>query len=1073
MVHGAVHLLFRVLGAVLFLLLVTAGFLAWRLSQGPLPLDLLTPYLENALSSPDDDFRLTIGRTQLTWERGDRELDLRAADVRAVNAAGAVLAAVPEIGVSLEPLGLLRGELTLSAVEVIGPHIQLRRAVDGGIHFGLWHAGASDAGEGPGADAVIEALLRGLGDEAEGPAATLGAVRIVQADATIVDEILGATWQVPKATVELLRGRAGSIDLSAQLGVALPNGTTQFDVTGGLHPDTASLDLRATFDGLRPAAVAGLSSALQPLGGVDLPLKGTVSLGLMLAPRVVLDTVSVNLTGGAGFVRLPEPVAAEYAVGGLEFRASASATDDAVLIETLEIALTRPEGIDAPGPSKVRLMGTLGRSAEGGMAGEIAASVENIPVDALPLWWPQEVGPNPREWVIEQLSDGYVPHGQWAATLAGPTLDEITVTGLSGQARVEGMTVDYLPPMPKAVGAAGDMTFALDTITLNIQKGEVPGLGSTPLRVSGGVIAFHGLDAEDSSAVINLTIEGGLYQALRLIDHQPLGYTSTLGLSPKGAKGRVRTDLKLAFPLLANLPLDMLTVETSAVIEDAFLPGAVFNRDLSAGNLTLKVDTDSLEARGQARIGGVPTGFAWREIFSGKPYRSRYVAQAVVEEGKRDVFGLDFPPFTAPFLTGPVHADIDLTVTSKSLSMLNARLDLAGAGIDIPGFNWTKAPGVPSQATVSVRMSGDTVREVPSFTVRSSAGSGGPLVAEGRVALHDNGDLDRIEFTRADLGETSMAGSVMVQPDGTWDVAVKGLAFDATPFLAGDKPGIDESPEDAFAEDDTTLPPLRVNGEFDVVWLAENGTMEHVRAFFDRKDEQWRSVRVDGLLEGKTPFSYRLTPADPAVQDGNRVFAAVTEDAGALLRSLDLLGTMRGGRLDVSGSVNPLGVAEGRLLIDSYRLVEAPVLAQLLSVAALTGILDALSGEGIAFQSLEAPFTYGEDVLTLTDFRTSGPSLGLTGDGTIDFGRDEMAIQGTLVPAYAVNSLLGKIPLVGGLLTGFEKDGGLFAASYSVRGPTAKPDIRVNPLAALAPGFLRKIFGPFDAAPSTPAPKSE
>ncbi len=1060
MVHGAVHLLFRVLGAVLFLLLVAAGLLAWRLSQGPLPLDLLTPYIEDLLASPEDDFRLSIGQTQLTWERGDGELDLRATDVRALSTDGAVLAAVPEVGIALQPLGLLRGQVRLSAVEVIGPHIQLRRDTDGVVHFGLWHAGATDSGQGSSADVIVEALLRGLNAESEGLAAGLGAVRIIGADATIIDDALNAIWQVPSASVELLRGTGGGIDLSAQLEVALPDGTTHLDVVGGLNPVTWGIDLDATFANLRPAALAGFSEHLALLGAADLPLGGTVSLTLATTPRLVVEDVAVALTGGAGTLRLPDPVATDYAVRGLTFRGSASASTDAVLIETLEIVLDRPDGVEGSGESIARVSATLGRGAESGFVAEIAASVENVPVDALPHWWPRPVAPNPREWVTERLSAGLVPRGQWAVTLAGPTVQDMVPTSFSGTLRAEGVTVDYLPPMPKAVGAAADVTFALDTITAALERGEVPDLGGPPLKVTGGLIAFHGLDTDDSDAVINLDIEGGLLQALRLIDHQPLGYTSTLGLSPKGASGQVRTDLKLAFPLLANLPLDALTVETSAVITDAFLPGAVFGRDLSEGNLTLAVDTSSLEARGQALIGGVPAGFVWREIFSGKPHRSHYAVQAVVEEDKRDVFGLDFPPFTAPFLTGPVKADIELTVVSRTLSTLGAHLDLAGAGIEIPGFDWTKAPGVPAQASVSVRMAGGDVREVPSFVVRSPTGSRGPLVAEGRVRLHEaTSDLDRIEFSRLELGETEMAGAVVVQPDGTWDVTVKGPAFDATPFLSGGPRGPELHPETAIVEQGVTLPPLRIAGEFDVVWLAEDGTMETVRVDLDRRDDQWRAARLDGLLEGKTPFTYLLTPATPAVLDGNRVFSAATEDAGALLRSLDLIGTVRGGRLEASGTVDPAGKAVGRLRIDDYRLVEAPVLAQLLSVAALTGILDALTGEGIAFQTLEAPFTYADDVLTLTDFRTHGSSLGLTGDGTIDLGRDELTVGGTLIPAYVVNSLLGRIPLVGGLLSGFEKDGGLFAASYTVRGPTTKPEISVNPLTALAPGFLRNIFG--------------
>jgi len=49
----------------------------------------------------------------------------------------------------------------------------------------------------------------------------------------------------------------------------------------------------------------------------------------------------------------------------------------------------------------------------------------------------------------------------------------------------------------------------------------------------------------------------------------------------------------------------------------------------------------------------------------------------------------------------------------------------------------------------------------------------------------------------------------------------------------------------------------------------------------------------------------------------------------------------------------------------------------------------------------------------------------------------------------------------------------LIAFNYSVKGPTGNPDVSVNPLSALTPGFLRGIFGIFDndsdsKVPTTP-----
>ena len=61
------------------------------------------------------------------------------------------------------------------------------------------------------------------------------------------------------------------------------------------------------------------------------------------------------------------------------------------------------------------------------------------------------------------------------------------------------------------------------------------------------------------------------------------------------------------------------------------------------------------------------------------------------------------------------------------------------------------------------------------------------------------------------------------------------------------------------------------------------------------------------------------------------------------------------------------------------------------------------------------------------------------------------------MPAYAINSILGNIPLLGDLLQGGPGEG-LFSAAYKISGDLPEPKIDVNPWTALAPGFLRDIF---------------
>ena len=179
-----------------------------------------------------------------------------------------------------------------------------------------------------------------------------------------------------------------------------------------------------------------------------------------------------------------------------------------------------------------------------------------------------------------------------------------------------------------------------------------------------------------------------------------------------------------------------------------------------------------------------------------------------------------------------------------------------------------------------------------------------------------------------------------------------------------------------------------------------------------------------------------------------------------MLRALDWVSTIEGGQVEVRGhspAPLPKGPLEASIEAVNYRLVEAPLLARLLSAALLTGIGDLLSGEGIGFNRLTGDFVLEDGVMRTDLLRAYGPGLGITVKGDADFENDKLDVGGTLVPAYTVNQILGAIPILGPILTGGE-GGGVIGVVYSIQGPLDDPEISVNPLSALAPGFLRGLF---------------
>jgi hypothetical protein len=221
-----------------------------------------------------------------------------------------------------------------------------------------------------------------------------------------------------------------------------------------------------------------------------------------------------------------------------------------------------------------------------------------------------------------------------------------------------------------------------------------------------------------------------------------------------------------------------------------------------------------------------------------------------------------------------------------------------------------------------------------------------------------------------------------------------------------------------------------------------------------RSRERWQSADLTAMLPGGARLKGTLLP-----QNGVHLLTLFTSDAGALLQALDQTKRVQGGELSLNATItrqHPDIAAEGTLAAESFTLLDAPALARLLTLASLRGIGDVLGGRGIAFDQLTVPFRLAGGVVRLNRGRMSGSQLGLTFEGDIDTGTERLNLHGTIVPIYTINRIIANIPLIGNFLAGSEGEGA-FAATFTMTGEFAQPEIRVNPLSVLAPGFIRDL----------------
>ena len=105
----------------------------WRLSQGPIELDMATPWLKKAI---EDNFggqrTVTVGGTQIERDENGRT-SLRLRDIVVRDADGAVVASAPKAEVGISGMALLHGEVRAQSLNLVGAEMAVRIEKNGSV----------------------------------------------------------------------------------------------------------------------------------------------------------------------------------------------------------------------------------------------------------------------------------------------------------------------------------------------------------------------------------------------------------------------------------------------------------------------------------------------------------------------------------------------------------------------------------------------------------------------------------------------------------------------------------------------------------------------------------------------------------------------------------------------------------------------------------------------------------------------------------------------------------------------------------------------------------------------------
>ena len=181
------------------------------------------------------------------------------------------------------------------------------------------------------------------------------------------------------------------------------------------------------------------------------------------------------------------------------------------------------------------------------------------------------------------------------------------------------------------------------------------------------------------------------------------------------------------------------------------------------------------------------------------------------------------------------------------------------------------------------------------------------------------------------------------------------------------------------------------------------------------------------------------------------------DDFGAFLNNSNISNSFIGGNSKIELNIKNYSLISGKVNIDKSSIKNSSFLARLLQLASFTGLLEILTNEGIPFDNININFTKEESKIIVQEAKFQGFSLGGKLNGSTDINTKKINLEGVIVPAYAINYLINKIPLIGQVITGVEGEG-LIGVNFKAKGTIEEPNYTINPLSILTPGIIRSIF---------------
>lgn len=668
-------------------------------------------------------------------------------------------------------------------------------------------------------------------------------------------------------------------------------------------------------------------------------------------------------------------------------------------------------------------------SVLGGPSGwevSIGAYASDMDHNQLLSLWPVQTAENTRTW-LETNVRGARYSGTQLSLVAKPSQP----ASLAVEADVRDAVITYASLMSPARQVSGKLVLDNTRFAAEVESGIIFTDGPRGIDAKGTRFVVPDVSDKDVWAEVELSGRGSLSSVLHLLEQIPALEADETELRGMG-DGQAELAGSLSFPIARKPEATEFLYDVKGTVTDVSSDTLVPGQVVSAILLDVSAANDGIYIHGRAQIGGVDLDAIWSAIPSVEGSNtSTLTGEIELSQEFVTQFGMGLPDGA---VTGQGIGTLFVDLPKGDAPRFELISNLEGVGLNLDFVGWRKKANTKGDLRASGRLGQPMAIDLLEI---NAAG----FEAKGQVLMTEDGAFDAVDFSNVRLG-TWLNAPVRIQGNGAGqpsDIYIKGGVVDVQ-SLTEATGGIGGSSGKQVQG--------RIFADIDQLFVSDFLSMSDFSGEFDL------GRNMQGQFSGRLNDTVEVGGTISTDIDGRRLISATAEDAGAVLSALGLLDKASKGTIYTELTEKSQGYG-GLFVARDVRLLEMPLLADLLNAVSIVGLFDQLSFDGIGFSEVEGEFYFTETEFILSRASATGPSMGLSLDGTYDFENDQLDLQGVLTPIYLVNGI-GEI---------FTRRGeGVIGFNFTVTGSADNPEISVNPLSALTPSIFRELF-------RKPAPK--